>query len=295
MEVCFISDVECLIITLSIVEIHVSSLDVRRSVVHLNCAVIKDKSGFALLSDINDVMLALTGLILKNEIKDVPYTSGMESTYRFTLLLGNTFNHLVGINSKAFPFETSSCLKLSVIRSSIPRSSAALTRGSNGLMAESLSRGRSTAYADRGSKKEYFISVSFWVPFSPVLQGIQRSRGGKMKVNNNVDGVLGYRTNLNYYKNYIYNNIYRNTVGEIRNDKENLMVINNDSERKDLGIKAEDEEEVKGVTGDEEVDVEVYSWIEGLAQKKSKCNQGRFNFHEIKQGRFTCRDDRKIY
>ncbi|KAF7380329.1 hypothetical protein HZH68_016194 [Vespula germanica] len=32
------------------------------------------------------------------------------------------------------------------------------------------------------------------------------------------------------------------------------MVINNDSKRKGLGIKAEDEEEVEGVTGDEEVD-----------------------------------------
>ncbi|KAL2719895.1 myb-like protein X [Vespula maculifrons] len=32
------------------------------------------------------------------------------------------------------------------------------------------------------------------------------------------------------------------------------MMINNDSKRKNLGIKAEDEEEVEGVTGDEEVD-----------------------------------------
>ncbi|KAL2719692.1 hypothetical protein V1477_021177 [Vespula maculifrons] len=63
----------------------------------------------------SDVMLAVTGLILKNEIKGVPYTSGMESTYRFTLLLGNTINRRVGINSKAIPFERSSCLKLTVI------------------------------------------------------------------------------------------------------------------------------------------------------------------------------------
>ncbi|KAF7380337.1 hypothetical protein HZH68_016202 [Vespula germanica] len=34
------------------------------------------------------------------------------------------------------------------------------------------------------------------------------------------------------------------------------MVISNDSKRKDFGIKAEDEEEVEGVTGDEEVDVD---------------------------------------
>nr|KAF7390420.1 hypothetical protein H0235_017582 [Vespula pensylvanica] len=53
-----------------------------------------------------------------------------------------------------------------------------------------------------------------------------------MKINNNVDGVLGFRTNLNLY------------------------LINNDSKRKELGIKAEDEEEVEGVTGDEEVDGE---------------------------------------
>ncbi|KAF7380335.1 hypothetical protein HZH68_016200 [Vespula germanica] len=42
----------------------------------------------------------------------------------------------------------------------------------------------------------------------------------------------------------------------IWNDKGNLMVISKDSKRKNLGIKAEDEVEVEGVTGDEEVDVD---------------------------------------
>ncbi|KAF7380341.1 hypothetical protein HZH68_016206 [Vespula germanica] len=45
-------------------------------------------------------------------------------------------------------------------------------------------------------------------------------------------------------------------MGEIRNDKKNLMAINNDFKKENLGIKAEDEEEVKGSTGDEEVEGE---------------------------------------
>ncbi|KAL2719935.1 uncharacterized protein V1477_021082 [Vespula maculifrons] len=41
-------------------------------------------------------------------------------------------------------------------------------------------------------------------------------------------------------------------MDEIRNDKKNLMTINNDFKKENLGIKPEDEEEVKGSTGDEE-------------------------------------------
>lgn len=36
-------------------------------------------------------------------------------------------------------------------------------------------------------------------------------------------------------------------MDEIRNDKKNLMTINNDFKKEDLGIKPEDEEEVKGI------------------------------------------------
>ncbi|KAF7380338.1 hypothetical protein HZH68_016203 [Vespula germanica] len=46
-------------------------------------------------------------------------------------------------------------------------------------------------------------------------------------------------------------------MGEIRNDKKNLMAINNDFKKENLGINAEDEEEVKGSTGDEEVEGEL--------------------------------------
>ncbi|KAF7380339.1 hypothetical protein HZH68_016204 [Vespula germanica] len=45
-------------------------------------------------------------------------------------------------------------------------------------------------------------------------------------------------------------------MGGIRNDKKNLMAINNDFKKENLGIKAEDEEKVKGSTGDEEVEGE---------------------------------------
>ncbi|KAL2746048.1 LOW QUALITY PROTEIN: hypothetical protein V1477_005705 [Vespula maculifrons] len=60
MEACFISDVDCLMITLSVVEIHVSSSDLRhrRSIVHLNC--IKGKSGYALLSHIKYLLRKAT-------------------------------------------------------------------------------------------------------------------------------------------------------------------------------------------------------------------------------------------
>ncbi|KAL2719879.1 hypothetical protein V1477_021176 [Vespula maculifrons] len=45
-------------------------------------------------------------------------------------------------------------------------------------------------------------------------------------------------------------------MDEIRNDKKNLMTINNDFKKENLGIKPEDEEEVKGSTGDEEFEGE---------------------------------------
>ncbi|KAL2719696.1 hypothetical protein V1477_021190 [Vespula maculifrons] len=57
----------------------------------------------------SDVMLDDSGLILKNALKNVPYTSCMESTYRFT----HYQSGILPINllkSIAFPFETSSCL-----------------------------------------------------------------------------------------------------------------------------------------------------------------------------------------
>ncbi|KAL2719967.1 hypothetical protein V1477_021114 [Vespula maculifrons] len=57
----------------------------------------------------NYLFLDDSGLILKNAIKNVPCTSCMESTYRFTRYQ----SRILPINlleSIAFPFETSTCL-----------------------------------------------------------------------------------------------------------------------------------------------------------------------------------------
>ncbi|KAL2719928.1 hypothetical protein V1477_021075 [Vespula maculifrons] len=58
-----------------------------------------------------------------------------------------------------------------------------------------------------------------------------------MKMNNNIDNVLGHRNNIG-------------------NDKKNIRAINNDSEKEDLCGNVAVEEEEKGDTGDVGVDGE---------------------------------------
>ncbi|KAF7380334.1 hypothetical protein HZH68_016199 [Vespula germanica] len=141
------------------------------------------------------MMLDDSGLILKNEIKNVPYTSCMESTYQFTRYQSVILHYLkVRTSSKTFLVILENVTNQLVVDNN----------------QKEIQEGKVyNCHYDEPSRDRYSTAL------------------------------------LTYIRIVIWN------------DKRNFMVISNDSKRKDFGIKAEDEEEVEGVTGDEEVDVDV--------------------------------------
>ncbi|XP_047350884.1 uncharacterized protein LOC124949602 [Vespa velutina] len=143
----------------------------------------------------------------------------------------------------------------------------ALVRGYNRFKSERLSKGRQTMLDERVSNwnitsNKLIIEDS---SLSPCFHNFKRNRRRshheeKMKINqNNVNSVLGYRSNDNLdsacLANYRYDHsIYFKTIGEIRNDKKTLKEINDDSKKENLLIDAEVvvEEEEEGEEEEEE-------------------------------------------
>ncbi|KAL2719889.1 hypothetical protein V1477_021036 [Vespula maculifrons] len=122
-------------------------------------------------------------------------------------------------------------------------SQAALYEDENEIVTKGLSECRPTVHANRGHggifaiMREYFFvenNISALMVPTSTIKRIQRSQIGRMKMNNNIDNVLGHRTHIG-------------------NDKENIRAINNDSEKEDLCVNVAVEEEEKGDTGDEAV------------------------------------------
>ncbi|KAL2746067.1 myb-like protein X [Vespula maculifrons] len=225
----FILDVKCLMIILSLVEIHISFLDV-------------DSRYRSIL------ILCNTSELLELLLSSFSLT--FNCSFNYAAIKGNTINDRAEINSKTFPFETSFF--------SLTYSYASSLRGYNRLRSEGSSKRRTTVHTDRGSKwnvfsngeiflrrEEYFIPESSLIPSSSTLSRLQLSREGKIRIYNNVDSVFEYRANVNldsnWLENYIYgNNVYFNAIREIRNDKENLRAIHKDSKKEVLLINVEE-------------------------------------------------------
>lgn len=75
-----------------------------------------------------------------------------------------------------------------------------------------------------------------------------RRRTEMVKIDHNVNSVLGYRSSDNLYRTCSANkkydhSIYFMTIGEIKNDKKNLREINDDSRKENLLMDIEVEEE----------------------------------------------------